>query len=713
MSFYENPSDFYGKNFGSGSLNPDFPRLRPDLIIRRQVYGPDEITYVVKDPITREYFKFPPVTFDIFALMDGQHSFNQIIDKYNETHPLEPIDDAFLSICLEDLKSWDLLEISATEKNLILMERIRTQRQLLLEKKDKWTFEYMTIFKFDPNELLNRLIPHIRWIWSKGFFIASITAIGLMIVINILRWGEFWQGTVDLYAFSRKSLWDVIVFILLFIVSLGIHELGHALTLKNFGGECHEAGFMLFYGSPAFYVDSGDGYLMTNRSHRLWFYFSGVYGELLLCALGSYIWFLTLPGTTIHHLAFLVFIFSGLSGFLMNMNPLVRLDGYFLLSEFLQIQNLREESFNFVKRWFKRNIFRLQADEPPEQSGRKRRIFRIYGMIALLYTCTLYTLIVTWIKNIYFGLFDWFAYVLLPITVLYMFRKKLREAFHFLRVVWLDKKEVLMSKMTKLRTALAIVIVLLLLPVTHMKISSPVVVEPVERTEIRSQTDGFVEQILVRENQSVKAGQLVGKLKNSELSEKAQRIQSRLDQLDREMSTVASAGDTYEYETKSRSKQQILQEKAEVENQLQKLYLKAPIRGTVVTPLIQEKNGMFLPKGDLFCVVSNLEKAKTKIPVSEYDIDDVKIGQRVLIRLDAYPSETFEGQVQKISPAVSEQIEALEGKFGTFNVDVVVDNSQGKLIPGMQGDVKILAGRHSIAMRIARELYRGIRSLVW
>ena len=310
MSYYENPSDFYGKNFGSGSPSPDFPRLRPDLIVRRQVYGPDEITYVIKDPLTRDYFKFPPITWDIFALMDGQHSFDQIIDEYNQKYLLDPIDESFLSTCLEDLKGWDLLEISAAEKNLILMERIRSQRQLLLEKKDKWTFEYMTIFKFDPNELLDRLIPQIRWIWSKGFFIASMTAIGLMLVINAVRWDEFWRGTVDLYAFNRKSLWDVVVFFLLFVVSLCIHELGHALTLKNYGGECHEAGFMLFYGSPAFYVDSSDGYLMTKRSHRLWFYFSGVYGELLLCALGAYIWFLTLPGTAIHHLAFLVFIFS-------------------------------------------------------------------------------------------------------------------------------------------------------------------------------------------------------------------------------------------------------------------------------------------------------------------------------------------------------------------------------------------------------------------
>jgi putative peptide zinc metalloprotease protein len=713
MSYYENPSDFYGKNFGSGSPDPDFPRLRSDLIVRRQVYGPDEITYVVKDPLTRDYFKFPPITWDIFALMDGQHSREQIVDEYNEKYPLDPISDEFLSNCLDDLKGWDLLELSAAEKNLILMERIRSQRQLLLEKKDKWTFEYMTIFKFDPNELLDRLIPHIRWIWSRWFFIASMSAIGLMLTINAVRWNEFWQGTVDLYAFNRKSLWDVVVFFLLFVVSLGIHELGHALTLKNYGGECHEAGFMLFYGSPAFYVDSGDGYLMTNRSHRLWFYFSGVYGELLLCAIGSYVWFLTLPGTPIHHLAFLVFIFSGLSGFLMNMNPLVRLDGYFILSEVLGIQNLREESFNFVKRWLKRHIFRLEVEEPPEQSKRKRRIFRVYGIIALIYTTTLYTLIITWIKNIYFATMDWFAYVLLPLTVLYMFRKKLREAYNFLRVVYLDKKEVLMKRSTKVLFPLAILVLISLIPVTQMKISSPFQVEPLDRADVRAQTDGFVDEILVKEKQVVSAGQILARLRNPELVEAQRRIESRLEQADREISALASAGNDYEYELKRRAKDQILKEKAENEFRLQKLVMKSPIAGTIGTPMLQEKAGTYLNTGSLFCTIFNLEQARTKIPVSEYDIEDVKVGQRVLMKLDAYPAETFEGRVTKISPAVREKVAALEGTFATFDVDVTVDNSSKKMVPGMHGYVKIFAGRHSVMGRIARELYRGTRALIW
>jgi putative peptide zinc metalloprotease protein len=395
------------------------------------------------------------------------------------------------------------------------------------------------------------------------------------------------------------------------------------------------------------------------------------------------------------------------------MNPLVRLDGYFILSEFLGIQNLREESFNFIKRWLKRHIFRLEVEEPPEQTKRKRRIFRTYGIIALLYTTTLYTLIITWIKNIYFATFDWFAYILLPITVLFLFRKKLREAFGFLRVVYLDKKEILMKRRTKLWIGLAGFALLSLLPVTQMKVSSPFVVEPVQRADVRSQADGFLHEIHVSERETVNSGEILGKLRNPDLSESVRRIQSRLDLINRELAAVASAGNSFAYETKSREKLQLMNEKAQIENDLGKLALITPIRGTVATPVLHEKIGLFMPKGTLFCVVSDLEQAKTRIPVSEYDIADVKVGQRVLLKLDAYPANTFEGKVQKISPAISEKIDALEGTFATFNVEVIVDNSDKKLIPGMHGDAKIMVGKNSIAGRIVREFVRGTRALIW
>ena len=183
--------------------------------------------------------------------------------------------------------------------------------------------------------------------------------------------------------------------------------------------------------------------------------------------------------------------------------------------------------------------------------------------------------------------------------------------------------------------------------------------------------------------------------------------------LDRELSTSASFGNTSEYQMKLRAKQQLLRQISEAERELGNLVLRTPIHGTIVTPRVHEKLGIFAGKGDLFCTVANLEKVKVQIPVSEYDIDDVKVGQQVLLKLDAYPAGTFEGHVEKISSAIAERVEAVEGTFTRFHVEVIIDNKDNELVPGMRGNAKILASKYSVAGRMARELKRGIQSTFW
>jgi len=713
MSYYENPSNSYGKSSGFGYPEPGETKLRTDLVVRKLQYGPDEVFYVIKDPVSREYYKYPPLTWDLISLFDGLRTNEEIIAEYNAKYPFEPIDEDFVETCKEELKGMGLLDVTSAERNLMLLDRIRSQRKNRVEKKSKWTFEYMTIFSFDPDDFLTRIIPYLRFLYTRWFFIASTIAILLMFAINVVRWDEFWQGTVALYSFNKKSLWDVIVFFLLFTFSLGIHEVGHALTLKNYGGECHEMGFLLFYGSPAFFVDSTDAYTFEQRKQRIWFSLAGCYSELLVCCIASYIWFFTLPGTAVHDLAFLIFLFSGISGLLMNMNPLIKLDGYFILEDLLGIEGLREESFGFINRWIKRNVFRLDAEEPAELTRRKRRIFVTYGLISFLYTVSLYSLIVLWIRNIYLESFGQFGWALFFLTFYLMFKKTLREIVGFLKFFYLDKKEVLMTRKTSVRLGLVGLALLLFVPTSHMKVTSEFVLEPFQRADIRSQVDGFVEQVLVKENDSIVPGQSLARTRNAELSENVRRIDSRLELLDREMSITASEQGGSEYQLKAREKEQLQKERTQANLQVARLVLKTPIRGTMVTPRFEDKVGRYFPKGSLVCVVANLDQVRVRIPVREFDIDDVKVDQKVLLKFVSYPAETFVGRVEKISPAGAGRVKSLEGNFMTFDVDVVIDNKDRRLIPGMRGFAKILAGKHSIAIRMIRELARGIQSIVW
>ncbi|MGH9858091.1 MAG: hypothetical protein ACRD4B_09640, partial [Acidobacteriota bacterium] len=444
MSYYESPSDLYGKSFGYGSLEPALPKLRSDLIVR-QLTQRNEIIFMVKDPVAPAYYQFSPNEWGVISLFDGQHTEEQILHEYNSQHPAEAIDVEDLDGFKQNLKDLELLVLPPFEQNLMLMERIRTQRKLRAEK-SRWgnSLAEFSIYSFDPNKGLDRMMPYIRFFWTKPFFIASLFCIFLMLVIDVVRWDALWQGTIELYSFHEKTLWQVVVFIFFFFTTGALHELGHALSVKRYGGEIHEMGFCLFYFSPSFYVDISDAYLLSKR-HSMIVTFSGVYSELLLCSAAAFVWFFAVPGTLISDFALQLFLITNISSFFLNMNPLIKLDGYHALVDVLAISDLREQSFDYLERWVKRNILRLKGveEEVEPVTRRKRRIFITYGVLSILYTASIYLVFLIWIRNIYLESFKASASLLFLATLYFFFRKELRQVIGFGRFLYLDKKEVL------------------------------------------------------------------------------------------------------------------------------------------------------------------------------------------------------------------------------------------------------------------------------
>lgn len=175
----------------------------------------------------------------------------------------------------------------------------------------------------------------------------------------------------------------VLAWLALFGITL-LHEFAHGLTCKHFGGEVHDMGFLLIYLMPGFYCNVSDAWLFKKKSHRLWVTLAGGYFELFLWALAVFVWRVTLPGTLVHQLALVVVSVSGLQ-VLFNFNPLLKLDGYYLLSDWLAIPNLRQQSlerFQVHVRWLL-----WGADRP---GGKPRgQTLLLYGVI-----CWLYSLIV-------------------------------------------------------------------------------------------------------------------------------------------------------------------------------------------------------------------------------------------------------------------------------------------------------------------------------
>ena len=240
------------------------------------------------------------------------------------------------------------------------------------------------------------LYPKTRWCFSKGFvaFAAVTIVAAIMIAINNRHELAFGLGRVV----NLEGLFFVIVTVSLVTI---LHELAHALTCRHFGGRVTDMGFLLLYLLPCFYVNVSDTYLFREKRQRLLVVFAGGYCELFIWAASVLAWRVVATETFVSRALFVVIAVCGIRS-LFNFNPLIKMDGYFLLSDYLGIANLRQEALSGMTRLVRR-VAALDVSPPsPEISDRRilalrgDRFLALFGGAALVYTVALMGFLVSY-----------------------------------------------------------------------------------------------------------------------------------------------------------------------------------------------------------------------------------------------------------------------------------------------------------------------------
>jgi putative peptide zinc metalloprotease protein len=695
------------------------PKLRTDLRISEQVIA-GETSYVVKNFETNSYNRYGATEYGVLQLCDGTRTALEISDALTERHPDSPLSEAEVLEFLDSIEP-AMWERSVGEKNLAVLERIRDERK---GRVDQSSVLYMSFKAWDPDKTLAKMDPYLSWMFTTGFVVFSI---GIFIVACYLLasdWTRVQHDTSALYTFAGKSAYDIWMFWILLMVLGGIHELGHGLTCKHFGGDVHQMGFLLIYFTPAFYTDTTDILLFKRGSQRQWVIFAGIWIELVLCGLSGVVWYFSPVGSVLNDVAYKMMLLSGIQGALLNLNPLIKADGYYALSQFLNVDNLREESFAFLRAWAQKYLLRHDIDLPPA-SKRQRRIFFLFGVSAIVYSNALLVIVIVFAKNVLVSkLGDGWGYLATLVVIYFFARKGIQQALPTVRAWLRQKREDYMAwKMTRTQQAGALGLALLLLiPPVSSSVSTALVLEPGASARVRAEVPGQVQTVFVKPGDIVKTGQLLAVLQNPEVAADADSLRH---QLALASSQLRNGQDRSDFDTAAnavRDRARLQQELAVAEKRAAALEIRAPIDGVVATGGVAQKTGSFLAAGDEFAQIVDRTTMKARLLVRDWDLQDVQQGAAVKVKVVPFPFRTYCGKVDRIYPASAldrpvtqtEDLERLGQQLTNyFAVDVEFANPDGSLREGMTGTAKVSGKRGSLTWQASRATWRWARSQAW
>ena len=695
------------------------PKLRTDLRISEQTVA-GEISYVIKNRETNSYNRYGVTEYQLLSLCDGTHTAAEIAQAMSEKDPDLTTSEADVLDFLDSVEP-TMWERSVGEKNLAVLERIRDERKGRI---DQSSVLYISFKAWDPDKTLTKLDKYLGWIFTKGFVIFSLFIFLVAIYLLAGDWTRVQQDTSALYSFAGKSAYDIWIFWILLLGLGGIHEFGHGLTCKHFGGEVHQMGFLLIYFTPAFFTDTTDILLFKTGAPRQWVIFAGIWVELVICGLAALVWHFTAPGSLPNDFFYKMMLLSGIQGALLNLNPLIKADGYYALSQFLKIDNLREESFGYLRAWVQKYIFRHDIDLPPS-SKRQRRVFFLFGISAVIYSSSLLILMLLFVKNVLVSqMGDEWGY-LATLGVIYFFaRNGIRKVLPAARAWIRDKRGKYMAwKMTRTQQVGALGLILLfLLPPFSSKVTTDLVLEPGKDARVRAVVDGRIQKVFVHEGDEVKAGQMLAVLENPEISADLQSLTQQLSLASSNLRNNQDRSDFSQAAQVVRDRARLQQKLSVAQKRVQDLEIRAPMDGVVVTANVGQEAGRYLSAGDEFARVVDRSTMKARILVQDRELPDVQPGAPAKVKVLPFPYRTYSGHVEKILPAAAldhpvaqtVKLERLGQELANFvAVEMEIPNPDGSLREGMTGKAKITGARHSMAWQVGQAVWRWGRSQFW
>jgi putative peptide zinc metalloprotease protein len=471
-------------------------KLRSDLEIHIE---PDS-GIVIKDPITRRFYRFSPVQASVIELFDGRLDLESIARIVSEKHQTEVLEEQLREFC-------------AKLQALLLLDHpycwTKLQNAAKGERKAVRSLLSIKIHAFNPDRLLTGLEKKLSFCFTSTFFTMVCIAVFISISISLTNWESLFISLGTLF-----SIYSIPLIVFVIFVVMTIHEFAHGLTLKHFDGKVEEMGFLLLYFIPAFFCNVSDAWMLKKRE-RLLVSLAGGYIQIFLWALATIAWRLLSPETLASRVCLITIAFTGIQT-LFNFNPLIRLDGYYLLSDYVEVPNLRPKAIAYLKNKFRSLLTGTPFGSNKGLSIRDRRLFFWYGTASLLFTVALVGIMFQRLGG--WMIREYHSWGIILTSMLFLATVPIAKKENAAASGKLIKAVVIRNRKTPwVLLGLALAIAAGFLP-WELKISGDFTIVAANKVSVTPQVDGNLKRIYVEQGKQVRAGDLLADIENLELS---------------------------------------------------------------------------------------------------------------------------------------------------------------------------------------------------
>lgn len=480
--------------------------------------------WIIKDPLALKYFRFEEEEQFLLQSLDGRKSTEEIIARFETQFAPQRLSSHELHQLLGQLHRSNLLISDRSGQGEQLHQRsVKSRRKRLWQQlANPLAIRFRG---FDPTSLLDWLEPRTRWLFSSLALVLTI-ALGLAALSLVFcNFEQFQSRLPRMQEFFNGRNWLSLAIVL--ALTKVLHEFGHALACRRFGGQCHEMGAMLLVFTPCLYANVTDSWMLPDKWKRIAISAAGMYVELLLASLATFVWWTSQPGF-VNQLALNVMFICSTGTLLFNANPLMKYDGYYILADWLELPNLRQKSSALVNNTISRWLAGLPGRTDPFLPTQQRWIFWTYALAA-----TAYRVFVT------FAIF-WFLYRMLEPWGLKIVGQLLAVAAVSSLVVPPIKQLYRFfstpgrwTTVNRSRLAIASGIVcfsislLLFVPLPH-DVRCSFYLQPAGARDVFVEQPGIVTEVLARPGEQVVQGQPLIRLVNLELEAELVRVRKEL-----------------------------------------------------------------------------------------------------------------------------------------------------------------------------------------